>query len=131
MLTNCGDAKQTSVNTDNHIEVAKVAYSARWHADLERYKPVSTDAAYSVFETETNLLSRKKDDNTPDYKEVVVRADSVINDIAWVSLKFVGQDVNATLKLVKTDSGWKHDIFDPNKDRSPLKKETITFPKLK
>lgn len=131
LISSCGNSENKAPDSDNHIDVAKAAYYARWTNDLEKFKDVSTNNAYSEFETEINLLSKKEQNNDIDNLDIEVRADSVINDIAWVSLKFSGQDMHTTLKLIKTATGWKNDNINYYKEKSPIKKETVTYPKLR
>ncbi|PHN93370.1 hypothetical protein CSC80_10600 [Maribacter sp. 6B07] len=96
--------------------------------DLDLFRTVSTDKAYKEFEVETDLFNSANKDELMT-ENIKVRADTIIDNVAWISLND-GRDLNTTIRLIKTDSGWKTDVYNPFKEKSPLKNEVVKFPDL-
>lgn len=125
-FTSCKDKE--AINQKNHIEVSKLVYASRLQGDLDLFRTVSTDKAYEEFEAEMNLLNGKNKGKLIT-ENIKVRTDTIIDNVAWVSLND-GRDLNTTIRLIKTNSGWKTDVYNPFKEKSPLKNEVVKFPNL-
>ena len=131
ILISCGDEKTNDrVNLKDHKEVARLVSASLRNGNLSDYKKVSTADAYDQFKVEVELLGSQYNPEIT-ANDMIIRADTIINNIAWVSLKSKNEDVHRSLRLEKIDGNWKYAIYNLNKEKSPLKNEVISFPELK
>lgn len=123
----CTDKNVAKMEEQDYLGVAKTVYSARLTGNLTLFKTVSTEEAYKQFKEEIDLMPLKNAQKI-DSKDISIRTDTVVNNIAWVSLKHGAREVNSTLKLIRTNDGWKNDIYNIYKEKSPLKNKIVQFP---